>query len=82
MFAIFFPGCGDKLYHSFMARTTCPAGSPNQVSGSRRSYRIVTAPGSAPPNQAGDESGKSFASTGQFSKGRPPGLPFFMVAAY
>jgi hypothetical protein len=79
MFAILCRSLGDKLYLSFMARTTRPAESPNQANGSRRSYRIVTAPGSALPNQAGDESGKNFASAGQFSEGRPQGLPFLMA---
>jgi hypothetical protein len=64
MLAIFCRARARKLYLSFTARTTCPTGSPNQVNGSRRSYRIVTAPGSALPNQAGEESGDSIASTG------------------
>jgi hypothetical protein len=81
IFAIICRGLGAKLYSSFMARTTRPAGLPNQANGSRRSYRIVTAPGSALPNQAGDESGKSFASTGQISRGEAARSPFFNGAA-
>lgn len=41
--------------------------SPNQANRRRRSYRAGTAPGSALPNQAGDEYGDNTASTGQRS---------------
>jgi len=49
------------------------------VSRRRRSYRIAPAPGSALPNQAGDESGDNIASTGQISRGGRK-APFFVVA--
>jgi len=55
MFAIFHCVGRRKLYLNFKARTTRPAASPNQVSGRRRSNRIVTAPGFALPNQVGEE---------------------------
>ncbi|VXC07443.1 hypothetical protein PSEUDO8O_30247 [Pseudomonas sp. 8O] len=44
----------------------------------RRSYRIAPAPGSALPNQAGDESGDSIASTGQISR-RGRKAPFYCL---
>ena len=78
IFAILCRAWARKLYLSFTARTTCPPGSPNQASGRRRSHRIVTAPGSALPNQAGEESGESIASTGHFSRGGAARSPFFL----
>jgi len=39
----------------------CSPGSPNQANRRRRSHRIVAATGSAPPNQAGEETGENFA---------------------
>ncbi len=69
IFAIFCCAAAGKLYLSFKARTTGPAASPNQVSGRRRSHRIVTAPGSALPNQAGEEKGVILANRGHTKKG-------------
>jgi hypothetical protein len=69
IFAIFCCAGAGKLYLSFKARTTRPAASPNQVSGRRRSYRIATAPGSALPNQAGEEKGVIVANHGHTKKG-------------
>ena len=45
----------------------------------RRSYRIAPAPGSALPNQAGDESSDNIASTGQISRGGRK-APFYCLA--
>src|SRR5690606_16470015 len=63
---------------SFLARTICPAAPPNQAPRRRRSHRIVQAPGSAPPNQAGDESGDTIAVPDKSPVGEVERPPLFL----
>jgi len=79
IFAILCRIVAFKLYLSFTARTLRPPGSPNQVCRRRRSHRIAAAPGSALPNQAGEESGKSFAGAKKKKGGQLTSLFLFLL---
>lgn len=60
---------------------SCPTASPNQVSRRRRFHRSDQAPGSALPNQAGDEHVATRRASGQ-QKRAALGLPFFVRCLY